>query len=130
MADNKQSQAFRSTTVLAMPPEDTEIIPLEQKEIDDEQDHKNATYASLQGHPGWELIKKDFQQSIDDFRSGKALEAACLDPGISDSDLGKLTRTSIFVASELQKKLLTVESAALALEEKRQSGQRTKPKSF
>lgn len=127
MADSKQ--AFRSTTVLAMPPEDIDEKPKEQIEIDDEQERLNDTYASLQGHPGWELIKKDFQQSIDDFRSGKALEAACLDPQISDSELGKLTRTSIFVASELQKKLLTVESAALALEEKRLNG-RTKPKGF
>lgn len=120
----KGKQAFRSGSQTAYGElkdleikQDQEERADDQVKLDKEQDQTNAKYASLKGHPGWELIKKDFEKAIANYRSGAALAAAALDPEIDDSELGKLTRTSLFVADELERKLLTVESAAIALEE-------------
>lgn len=123
MANNKQATAFRSSTVLAMPPEETEILPDEQKEINDEQDREIATYASLNGHPGWELIKKNFNETVARYRSGQVLKAAIAQK-MTNADLGELTRTCNMVADELEQIVLTVETSAIALEEKKTNGRR------
>lgn len=115
-------QAIRSTTSLAMPPEETEIVTEEQKTIDKDQEANNYKYASLKGHPGWELIKKDFEATIASYRSGAVLKDAI--PQKSLEEIGKLTLVTNMVADELEHKVLTVEAAAAALEE--DNGKRTK----
>lgn len=123
--DNKGKQAFRSGSTLALPPEELDEKPAEQTEIDDEQTRQNAAYASLQNHAGWQLIKKDFEATISDYRSGRFTKAA-IDRGITDSELGALTRTGNALADELEQKILTVEAAAAALEEDKSTNGRRK----
>lgn len=104
-------RAMRSSYTV-QPPE----LPEEQEKVESQQERDNAAYASLKGHPGWELIKKDFQSTIDAYRSGKPI-ASAISSGKSLEDIGKLTMVSNAVADELEHKVLTVEGAALALEE-------------
>ena len=122
--DNKGRQAFRSGSTLSLPPEELDEIPQEQVDIDKEQDASNARYASLKGHPGWELIKKDFEDTIARYRSGAVLKEAI--PNKSLEELGKLTLVTNMVADELEHKLLTVEAAAAVLEEDSKSNGRRK----
>lgn len=119
--DNKGKQAFRSGSTLALPPEELDETPPEQTEIDKEQEETNARYASLKGHPGWELIKNDFQDTISAYRSGRSV-AAAIAKGATNEEVGALTRTSNAIADELEKTILTVEAAAAALEEEKPSG--------
>ena len=123
--DRKGQRAFRSTTQLALPPEETEIIPDEQIEIDKSQNQEFVRYASLKGHPGWELIKDNFMATVSRYRSGAVLKEAI--PNKSLEELGKLTLVTNMVADELEHIVLTVETAAQALEEEKQDGRR-KPK--
>lgn len=109
-------RAFRSGSTLSLPPEELEEVPQEQADIDQEQERENATYASLQGHPGWELIKKNFTETIARYRSGQTIKAA-ISQGKTNEEVGELTRTSNAVADELEQIVLTVEAAAAALEE-------------
>ena len=113
--DNKGKQAFRSGSTLALPPEDLDEKPPEQTEIDDEQTRENATYASLKGHPGWELIKKNFTATIARYRSGAVLKEVV--GHLSLEEIGRKTITTNAVADELEQIVLTVEAAAAALEE-------------
>ena len=113
---DKSKQAFRSGSTLALPPEDLDEKPPEQTEIDSEQEANNARYASLKGHPGWELIKKDFETTISAYRSGQSI-AAAISKGATNEEVGALTRTSNAIADELEKIILTVEAAAAVLEE-------------
>lgn len=113
---DKSKQAFRSGSTLALPPEDLDEKPPEQVDIDDEQTRENAVYASLKGHPGWELIKKNFMETIAKYRSGAVLKDA-IALGKTNEEVGELTRTSNAVADELDQIVLTVEAAAAALEE-------------
>lgn len=116
-----KGQAFRSSTTLAMPPEEIEETTDEQKEIVDEQQREVATYASLQGHPGWELVKKNFNATITRYRSGQVLREGIA--GWTLEELGRKTITTNAVADELEQIVLTVEAAAQALEEDK-SGRR------
>lgn len=87
-----------------------------QDEQKQEDQRKTSTYASLKGHPGWELIKQDFETTISAYRSGNALKDA-IKQGKTMEEIGKLTIVSNAVADELELKVLTVEGAAFALEE-------------
>lgn len=115
-------RAFRSGYQVALPPEDLDEKPTEQVEIDSEQDKDNAKYASLNGHPGWELIKKNFNETIARYRSGQVLKAGVA--SMSLEELGRKTITTNAVADELEQIVLTVESAAQALEEEKDDGRR------
>ena len=121
---DKSKQAFRSGSQLSMPPEELAEATPEVDEIKSEQDRENATYASLNGHPGWELIKKNFNETVARYRSGLVLKEA-ISQGKTNSEVGELTRTSNAVADELEAIVLTVETAAAALEEEKSNG-RTK----
>jgi hypothetical protein len=121
--DNKGKQAFRSGSTLALPPEDLDEKPPEQTEIDDEQTRRNSSYASLKNHAGWQLIKKDFEETIARYRSGAVLKEAI--PNKSLEEIGKLTLVTNMVADELEHKVLTVEAAAAVMEEdKKPNGRR------
>jgi hypothetical protein len=122
--DNKGKQAFRSGSTLALPPEELDDVPPEQEQIDDEQTRQNATYASLKNHAGWQLIKKDFEETIARYRSGAVLKDAV--PNKSLEELGKLTLVTNMVADELEHKLLTVEAAAAVLEEENSGRRKSK----
>jgi hypothetical protein len=102
-------------------------LPQEQVDIDDLQARENATYASLSGHPGWELIKTNFNDTISRYRSGQTIKGA-IQKGLSNEKVGELTRTSNAVADELEAIVLTVETAAAALEEDNISAKRSKPR--
>ena len=116
-------QALRSGTQLAMPPDEiVDDVTDEQAEIKDEQDREVATYASLMGHPGWELIKKNFNETIARYRSGQVLREGIA--GWTLEELGRKTVTTNAVADELEQIVLTVETAAQALEEDKSSGRR------
>lgn len=91
-----------------------EIKAEENRKFEEEKDTHD--YASLKGHPGWELIKKDFQRTIDSYRSGRTIQAA-IQAGKSVTEIGQLTMVSNAVADELEHHVQTVEGAALALEE-------------
>jgi len=80
------------------------------------------TYASLASHAGWELIKKDFEATINSYRSGKPLQAAI--PNKSLEEIGRLTITTNAIADELEKIILTVETAVAQVEEKIKNGKR------
>ncbi len=112
-------RAFRSTSQTIIDPETIklrrELTEEDQKE-ESEEERKVAKYASLKGHPGWEQIKKDFEATIDAYRSGRSL-AAAIAKGVTNDELGALTRTANAIADELEQKILTVEGAALALED-------------
>ena len=114
MANSKQ--AFRSGSQLSIPPEDLDQTTPEVDEIKSEQDRENATFASLNGHPGWELIKQNFTATIARYRSGATIQEA-ISKGLTNEQVGELTRTSNAVADELEAIVLTVETAAAALEE-------------
>ena len=116
-----QARAFRSGSTLAMPPEELDETTQDVESIQDEQARENATYASLQGHPGWELIKKNFNETIARYRSGATIKAA-ISQGKTNAEVGELTRTSNAVADELEAIVLTVEAAAAALEEDKANG--------
>ena len=121
-------KAFRSgSQQLYLPPEELDDAPQEQVDIDDEQSRENATYASLNGHPGWELIKKNFNETIARYRSGQTIKTA-IGAGKTNSEVGELTRTSNAVADELEAIVLTVETAAAALEEEAKEDGQRRPK--
>lgn len=73
--------------------------------------------ASLNDHPGWQMMKKSFEKKIENIRSGAVLAAAILDAEVSDEQLGQLTRTTNLVAAELETLLMTVEAAVEARKE-------------
>src|ERR1035438_386854 len=114
---DRGKSALRGSTQLAMPPEDFEVTPPEQVEIDHEQDVANAKLASLKGHPGWELIKEEFNDTIERYRSGRVLKDAVAT--LTLEELGRKTVTTNAVADELEKIVYTVEAAALALEDRK-----------
>ena len=115
-----QARAFRSGSTLAMPPEEIDEKDSVNKEIEDEQSHDNALYASLKDHPGWELIKKDFSETIARYRSGAVLKEGVATMTLEE--LGRKTITTNAVADELERIVLTVEMAAAVLEEEKSSG--------
>jgi hypothetical protein len=117
---------MRSGYQLTAPPEELDEVPQEQVEIDDEQQRQTATYASLNGHPGWELIKEHFNETIAAYRSGRLLKDGIT--SMSLEELGRKTITTNAIADELEQIVLTVETAAKALEDE-PSGRR-KPESI
>lgn len=118
--DNRSRSALRGTTQqltqLALPPEEIDEPTDAQIEIDHQEDVDTAKLASLKGNPGWELIKREFNVTIEKYRSGKVLQAA-IAQGKTNAEVGELTRTTNIVADELEKIVNTVEAAAIALEE-------------
>ena len=94
----------------------------EEQEFEKEEDLIIETYASLNDHPGWVLIKKDFDATIKSYRSGKVLQQAI--PTKSIEEIGRLTITTNAVADELEKIILTVETAVAQVEEKIKNGRR------
>ena len=96
----------------------------EEQQLREDEDALIATYASLQDHPGWELIKKDFVHTIEAYRSGRAIKTAIETKSLEE--LGRLTITSNAVADELEKIILTVETAVAQVEEKIKDGRRKK----
>lgn len=109
--------AFRSTN--QTPFDDRLFMSFDEpSETEETAEDRIATYASLADHPGWQLIKEDFMQTITTYRSGQAVKAA-IERGDSDDKVGKLTRTANAVADELEKIILTVETAVAQMEEKR-----------
>lgn len=128
--ENKAKSAFRGTTQLAYEPADINEPDADLLEIDHQEDVDTAKLASLRGNPGWELIKKDFEETIARYRSGRVLQEA-VKLGKTNAELGELTRTCNIVADELEKIVNTVEAAAVALEDseaEESDGRRSKPK--
>ena len=115
---DKGKQAFRSGYQITEQPD---LEPEEDvKEIESQEERDNANYASLKGHPGWELIKKDFEQTISAYRSGQAVKGA-IAQSKTNTEIGELVRTSNAIADELEKIVLTVEGAAIAVEDGRKA---------
>jgi len=112
---DRGKQAFRSGYQITEQP-DLEETSEDIKEIESQEDRDNANYASLKGHPGWELIKKDFEQTISSYRSGQAIKGA-IAQSKTNTEIGELVRTSNAIADELEKIVLTVEGAAIAIED-------------
>lgn len=118
-ADRRAKGAMRSGYQTVMDPETLRVKQEAAKEEEERQleEEKDVhAYASLKGHPGWELIKKDFQRTIDSYRSGRPIQTA-ISAGKSVEEIGQLTMVSNAVADELEHHVQTVEGAALALEE-------------
>lgn len=121
-------QALRSSMVVHVDDELAEAPPTTaeqpEQEITEQEDRKNEVYASLAENPGWKLIKAEFEDTIAAYRSGRTIMEA-ISKGISNEKVGELTRTSNAVADELQKIILTVETAVEQVEEKK-NGRRPK----
>ena len=111
-------QAFRSYAINTEPePLDEDKLALEQEEMKSESEKVNAAYASLKGHPGWELIKKDFEVAIASYRSGSYMPEFIKTH--TREEVGDKTIISNAIADELERKVLTVEGAAMALEDEK-----------
>lgn len=104
---------------------DDEMIALEQKEAQEAQAERDeemaaiAEIADLRDHPGYQQMRKSRMKIVQDYRSGAVFKPALLDPEISDAKLGSLLRSTTFIADELEKELLTVESAWTVVEEEK-----------
>lgn len=101
---------------------DEEMMGLEQKEVaaataeHDEEIAALTEIAALKDHPGYQVMRAAREKTIQHYRSGEFAKAASLDPEVNNAQFGQLVRLGILVADELQKELLTVESAADAVE--------------
>jgi hypothetical protein len=121
---NKGQSALRGSMRVSF--DDTLYNPpevIENQEIEQEEDNIIEVYASLNDHPGWVLIKKDFKNTINSYRSGKPLQQAI--PTKSLEEIGRLTITTNAIADELEKIILTVETAVAQVEEKIKDGRRS-----
>lgn len=83
----------------------------EQKTIEYEQTQEDYLLAALVDHPGWEELKKQILQDIDDFKSFKNIEMQKYD----DDQLGRVVRTERMVAEKLELYLTKIDNAAQAI---------------
>lgn len=102
---------------------DEDMIGLDNRDVDDaerlntEELEQLAEIALLVDHPGYQKMRAARLKTIENYRSGNYLKAALLDPEIDNAKLGELVRNGLLLADELEKELLTVESAHNAIEE-------------
>lgn len=95
------------------------VLEPEQEAIAAEE-RLNEVYASLASNPGWKLIKAEFEETIAAYRSGRVLKEAVAK--LTLEELGRKTVTCNAVADELEKIILTVETAVAQVEEKKARG--------
>lgn len=104
---------------------DDEALAMQEADYKERQQSANAelrelaTLASLNDHPGWQMIRGRLEQVIQDYRSGEKLRGAMLDPTVTNDQLGELTRTTMLVADELDMALKTVDVAVDAMEQEK-----------
>jgi len=96
---------------------------VENQDIEQEENEIINLYASLAEHPGWVQIRQDFEATIKAYRSGKTLQQAI--PTKSLEEIGRLTITTNAIADELEKIILTVETAVAQVEEKIKNGRQS-----
>jgi len=97
---------------------------VENEDFEKEEEGIIDLYASLADHPGWVQIRKDFESTIRSYRSGKPLQQAI--PNKSLEEIGRLTITTNAIADELEKIILTVETAVAQVEENIKNGRKNK----
>jgi magnesium-transporting ATPase (P-type) len=96
--------AIRSTSLMHV---DEDVKTQYQQEISEAEKLEDAEYAKLReiaeldNHPGWQIIRKQFLQRIDEYRSGRSFTEAILAGEINNAELGELTRIGYHVANEL-----------------------------
>lgn len=69
--------------------------------------------AALADHPGWQVVRKVFEERIAEYRSGRILAEALADPKLGNAEIGSMTRVMNLVAGELTTLINKVELAAL-----------------
>lgn len=131
---NRGTSAYRSTYKPLVLSED-EMVGMDPKEAEkqkkQEEDELTALsrIASLQDHPGYQMMREARVKTIAHYRSGEFAKAALTDASIDDAHFGQLMRVGILVADELDKELKAVEEAANAIEdEKARRNARRQPK--
>lgn len=115
-------RANRSTATEHFDDDMIALAEREKEEIDAERQEELeaiAEIAALTDHPGYQKMRTARMTTIEHYRSGAFVEAAMVDPEITNEKLGELVRVGTLVAKELEKELLTVESAAQAVEEEK-----------
>lgn len=121
---NRGTSAYRSGYKPLVLSED-EMVGIDPKEAEaqkkqeDEEMASLARVASLNDHPGYQMMRDARLKTIQHYRSGEFAKAALTDASIDDAHFGQLMRVGILVADELDKELKAVEEAAHAIEDEK-----------
>lgn len=105
-ADEGMQTAFDEASKNITQPEDEELRILQK-------------IATLEDHPGWQLIRDKFMQTIEEYRSGRKLDTFAKDYTLSDAQIGQATRNMNLVADELTVLLNSVMIAVHAVEQQK-----------
>lgn len=120
---NQPNMAIRSSSLLHMDDEIETAFTEANKDFtqaEDEELRALQKIASLENHPGWKLIREQFLQDIEEYRSGRKLEMFCKDYSLSDAQIGQATRNMNLVADELTRMLNSVILAVQEVERQQQ----------
>lgn len=85
-------------------------------QTEDEELRALQKIATLSNHPGWLLIKEQFEADIDEYRSGRKLNEFLKDYSLTDAQIGQATRVTNLVADELTRVLNAVVLAVAEVE--------------
>src|SRR5690348_12740263 len=100
----KPATALRSGTFLHVDEQLQTAAQAAASEVKKEEDTETRElhmFAALADHPGWQVVRRVFEERIAMYRSGQLLAEYVSDPKYSDADIGNMTRTMNLVAGEL-----------------------------
>jgi hypothetical protein len=120
---NNSFGAIRSGSLLHM---DEEIDTAFQEAYKDEHpedtndDRELQQIATLEQHPGWQILREDFLKRIEEYRSGRIIGAELANYTLSDAQIGQLTRNMLLIAGELTEVLNKVTLAVSEVERRKE----------
>lgn len=115
--------AIRSTSLFHVDPQIKtaldEELKAEQHEMSEEM-RALQQIASLESHPGWKIIREQFLEDIEEYRSGRKLAELLRDYTLTDAQIGQATRNMNLVADELTRVLNAVTLAVDEVEKQKE----------
>lgn len=125
MGPNNPRGAIRSDSMLHIDEEITTAYEEAQRDTTPTEDQDLRVLqkiATLDAHPGWQIVRDQFLEVIDSYRSGRKLAEFLADYTLTDEQIGQATRNMNLIAGELTGVLNSVVVAVQEVERHKQEG--------